>query len=59
MDQDEKPFMREQARMDEDDHPWPPMYLPEPGECQECGSMNTFKTYDKKLVCRNCWHVAD
>lgn len=38
------------------DHPQ--LRLPrDPDECQGCGSYDTFKTYDKKLVCRCCWHV--
>lgn len=32
-------------------------YVRDLGECQECGSMRTFVTFDKKLVCRNCWNV--
>jgi len=45
------------------DHPlWPhepDPVDPEGKECPKCGSINTFITFDKKLVCRDGWHITD
>jgi len=56
MDLDERHIMNEEARRES---PWPPFYIPDPDECPVCGSMNTFTTYDKKIVCRENWHVTN
>lgn len=57
MDWDERFQMNEDARREIVENMIPPFYIPPPDECQHCGSTNTFKTFDKKLVCRNCWGV--
>jgi hypothetical protein len=57
MDWDERFQMNEDARREIAESMIPPMYMPPPGECQHCGSNNTFKTFDHKLVCRDCWAV--
>jgi len=59
MDPDERPIMNEEARREASESPWPPFYIPDPDECPDCGSMNTFTTSDKKIVCRTGWHVND
>jgi hypothetical protein len=55
MDPDEKYTMNEEARII--NNHLPPFYIPQPGECPQCGSMNTFKTFDGKIICRENWHV--
>ncbi len=57
MNKDERHIMNEEARRDIAETPWPPFYIPDPDECPECGSLDTFTTYDKKIVCRENWHV--
>lgn len=34
-------------------------YILDLGECPVCGSLNTFVTFDNKLVCRSGWHVTN
>ena len=53
----EKFHMNEQDRIINEN--LPPFYIPEPGECLACGSMNTFKTFNGKLVCRENWCVTE
>ena len=57
MDIDERDTMREQHRETKIEDYLPPFYIPQENECLFCGSLKTFKTFDKKLVCRECWAV--
>ena len=50
-------YIKEQFREPKIEDYLPPFYIPQENECLACGSLRTFRTFDKKLVCRECWAV--
>jgi len=40
-------------------HDGPDLEPREENECPVCGSLNTFTTFDNKIVCRTEWHVTN